>query len=399
MVKEVSSQNVKKLDKIINVNYHKLLEHELYWHFRDFKENRIYKYDNTDYTHSKALIVFKRLIVNGFIDDDLQLDEAKNVFLKNLENNTESVRLIQSLLDGLNIERNIILIRRNTEYIKYTVVSHIKMLHNMIKDYYLKFTDFIRNMLFDTNLKYVNIYNFISNNQSPLFFPNEELYGSPFFKLTYSVRMIDVYDTIESYIPLHLLVFPMLNKMCTIMIDYKNEYKPFELYFLVVDYNLRNIKDKLEELLCKTMYLHLEHNPQSKTDMIDDFYIEHEKIQFGNIITNKIIGFIFNNLTSRHLFIGSEENRWLDMISSVYTLFDKDKRFMKSDLYSNIHKFVNKAKFNIDKPGHSWIDYLFRKDKNSYVNIKDLFNKLNSDLNTHYQIDSLVQYIFEEGDY
>ena len=398
MAKDESSQNVKKLDKIINTNYHKLFEHELYWHFRDFKENRIYKYDNTEYTHSKALIVFKRLIINGYIDDDLQLDEAKQIFLNNLENNKESVRIIQSLLDGLNIERNIILYKDRVGYIKDTIISHIRLLHTIIKDYYLKFTKFIRKLLYDDQLKYINIYNYISNNQSPLFFPNEELYGSPFFKLTYSVRMNDVYDTIESYIPLQLLVFPMLNKMCTIMLDYKNEYKPFELYFLVVDYNDRNIKSKLEELLCKTMYLHLEHNPQSKTDMIDDFYIEYEKIQFGNIITNKIIGFIFENLSSRHLFIGSEDNRWLDMLSTIYTLFGKNEEFIQSDLYEQIHKYIKKSKFEIDKSGYSWIDYIFRKDKNSYVNIKDLFNKLNNNFNTYYQVNHLVQYIFEEGD-
>ena len=110
---------------------------------------------------------------------------------------------------------------------------------------YLKFTKFIRKLLYDDQLKYINIYNYISNNQSPLFFPNEELYGSPFFKLTYSVRMNDVYDTIESYIPLQLLVFPMLNKMCTIM-DLR--------YNKISQLNCRNIEEYNKQTSDKMCY-------------------------------------------------------------------------------------------------------------------------------------------------
>ena len=391
----------KGLEAIRSLKFEDFLKHELQWKFNEFKIDDLLDLKTAQYSNVvNGLILFNHLICNGYISDDLQMERAKDVYLDNLVHNRQSERIARILLDGLSIEHMLTFKRSDVRYIKDTIPAHIRRLSTLVKSYYAKFASpsIIRN-LYDPDIHKVYISSFIRNSKEADFFGIEaDLYSSPFFKLSYSLRLNDIRDTVESYIPIQLLVFPMLSKMCTIMLDYNSNHNdPIKLYFITCKYTDHNIKEVLEKVLHKTAYLHISLHPNSRTDMIADFYPEYEKLSFGNIINNKIVGYIFNlGLSSRHLLVQSKGNFWLDQISMLSN-FSGCGQFFKSESFKKVQNYIDKVHFDVTKQCPSWID-LFKGDINKPVHIRSLFEAINQQLGSYYRINDLVEFVFEDSD-
>ena len=391
------------LSNIYNVSLYNSFNNLLKYYFNDSIED--ITVNNAFYNLTSIVNYIDKITFNDDMLDDYYRERSK----KNLSDilskkiSSDKVNLITSICNGLNIEKHIKFSNKDhfiNPLKNENVGKAIHTLNEVITRFFKEtYDEYLKKRLFYNEIPYVFIYNYIDDYSmyKDAFKENIDLCNSPFFIVKITIRMVDEDERLDNYLTIPVLVFPFLNKLVTIMISFCNKRLiyvvdyPFDIKILSKGFNsLSSISEGIDKLLNESIDLFLNSNPFYMTNILKEYNIEDYNVYFGNIIYDKVCGFLRENGASRHLITTRDKDIfWLDKLFSL----EKDK-YEETDLYKEVINYEKKNIKDYNENYYSWIDHFYTED--GMANIDNLFKDINKILNTNKTVEPLVSYIKEE---
>ena len=386
MTPEVPQED--RLGKVYGLSFSDIFSHQLDYELkRQFKENNKAKIDAFNLTSVVNYLI--KITFNDYMLDDNYIEDAKQKLAEVLSksDSPDKVSLVSSICSGLRIERTV-KFGRSKDFINpllRPINSTIRDLDKMVSNYFgTAYNDHTKRLLFEDSISNVIVYNYISNYNDLTFFgDNKDLYESPFYKLIFYVQMNDEFDINENYITLPVLVFPALKKMATVMLSYSNKAEKIEddlqVLFITTPYdNYISIEQNINALIINSMELFFMHNPYYQTKVINGIYLDKYNISFGNMIYNKICNYMRPSMASRQLLVTKDGNYWLDRLSDLKRVFNRDNKFRGSNFYNKIKNASPKEEIEFNTAYYSWIDKFYMESNLPSINL--FFSELNSEI-------------------